>query len=371
MVVLACSCKSTPDERQPAPPTPVTPAPVTPDAAVPSSPTAERLMSLLKLTNQQTGSVDDMLAKIAKLRASAPPDEQPLFDQMLAMAREYKAAETDKAHRSEHIVAATKQMLAALPAMADRTKADVATQRMLIASLSMLPQQIENLELADQFDLDAIKRDSLVRSRELVKAFPRDARAWRQLGMLTDRFTSGPAAWDAAIRAYQMCVQLEPAQPNCSQPLARLRQDYTAPYCEATAIKPGLGWFEATGAGTAATPKFSSRDLVRVRAIVVHSEASPVTDMTTGKVVDTMPARDTPVVVVELAPAAVKPMFQWRSHIQRPGYYVVKLGARMIESTEDSVRSYGEEAEHRFGGITIDDLCTTTQRRALPPDLAR
>lgn len=366
LLVLGLAACSQHASQQPRPP------PAAPAAGSGSgSPANDRLLSLLRFAKPGTPDYDATIAKLQELRGSATPAEQPLFDQMISTMREFKAIETDSAHARDHTVTAMRTLIDVVRAMADLEKHDVATERALISSLSMIPYQLENLELTDQFDLSALRQEALARSRALVHAFPNDARSWKLLGWMETAFGTDPAGSLAAMRAYQTCATLDPALDACAQELAHLRTEFVAPYCDGPNIRTDFAWYEGSDAGTEGGPRFTSKDLARLRATISHVEGGPITDAETGRVIEYTRSMDAPVVVLDLRPEIVKPMTQWLQEVQKRGHFMtLKLGARVLFDTRNSYFSDHDIPGWQVPNLKLEDLCAKIQRQTLPPDLA-
>jgi hypothetical protein len=356
------------------PPIPAAP-PAAPAAAIPTatgsnsnSNSASNILSLLRLAKPGNSDMDGAIAKIEAQRRSAPADELPMFDLMLTTMREYQEADTDKPHQRDHLVKGSQQLIDLLRAMAEHEKRDVAAERVLVSSLSMMPYQLENLELADHFDLPALRQEALARGRALVQDFPKDARSWKLLAWLEAESGGGELA---AMRAYLTCTRLDPKLAECAKLLADARMRYTQPACDGADANPQLAWYEGTDQGTVGAPRFTAKDVARLHTGVQHMNAGTTTDAATGEVIGHTPATDTPVVVLELRPKAVKAMTRWIQDLQNNHHFlVIKLGARVLADTRDQMFGDRDQPAWSFTHVKLDDLCTKTSRQTLPPDLA-
>ncbi len=315
----------------------------------------------------------DTAAQIAKLeaqRATVPEGERELLDRTIALikAGEIAMAEKDKVKARQLQLQLTRDTIALYDDMAAAAADDLGTNAMVASSLKLTADQVESLGLADEISPRAIKAKARAIAERMIKVHATTSRAWALHASVTPY--SEP---ETRLRSLARCVKLDATNVWCKKYLDDERADYVRPYCEGSDLKPvSLEWREVSkkpiaGSSTvehhyetfhvAPTTTFTWKDVVRVQADEPRTEIHRAD----GKVEHQISSS----VTFELAPGKLDAMVAWSRVLElREDGYALFLDGKLLFIEQ---RARWEDSNPGISNVKIDQFCTKTKTRMLPP----
>ena len=343
----------------------------------------ERVRELLTFASPTGEDPSRVLVQLRE-RARSAPAERPLIEMAIAVVGELEQAKADpaSAEGKKHLLAGVTGYLALLREVGARFPDDAKMQRTVAATTATMASVVEALGVEREVPPAGLRKDSLERAQAITRRFPGEAKSWALLGELLDAEPDRLVA----MRAYARCLALAPAEPRCTEPLARERAAYVAPYCETADLRPGLGWFDGwdhpnDGAVRSSHPssqgsvvplfvatkaRFSGREVGRVQGSRI--EVGPTTDMDTGREIE--PAHSEPVVRLTLRPEAVDAFGAWLEELQASrGEVVLARGAKVLFVAQPHHGHRSASVSWDLSHVALTELCAKTKTLTLPADL--